>query len=424
MLLLAQECKIREQTLAHPGAFRDFTDSKVNYFLGKLRNEGTWSEPLSSNTFDEFLYGFQEAIPCCVSDIGPGKERADAHVIAWVQSWLKFPQVAKIVVGVGHDNGYANELGRACIHGQKEKIHLLKTKHTPIVQELQSLGLATFSIPSLFQTDPPRQIEPIKSTSALKREQDEALNTAIDSIRARFEVKKRLSTPCLAFWKDGKCNKRCPKAHAAGKDPLDFSSQDGAKVMHYIKIFVPCLVQRQEKANTLRRGRLPLRGEVRLRACLPEALLALIAERNGALMTRFDMARSSCVNLDIKSKPIHITAQSFVGCTVFLRGPFEAARRSLSFVDGTDRGGHWNRGVLTVLGTEVLFLYLHQRIPEHLVEACIVKIDVVIGRQPIVAARVSDEEFFLHGARQGRLGCPNPSAADAPPEQVLQVERT
>ncbi|KAF7331905.1 hypothetical protein MKEN_00070800 [Mycena kentingensis (nom. inval.)] len=106
---------------------------------------------VADNIFDEFIVGLQQASPrFLVSDVGGGKEMADAKIKAQLQDNITLPQTFKIIFGGCHDSGYISELRAHITAGYRDKLILLKG--CSMAKEIAALDLPAFGNPELFRT--------------------------------------------------------------------------------------------------------------------------------------------------------------------------------------------------------------------------------------------------------------------------------
>ncbi|KII94335.1 hypothetical protein PLICRDRAFT_424408 [Plicaturopsis crispa FD-325 SS-3] len=107
--------------------------------------------------FEAFVLGFNQASPLfSISDVGSGKEAADAKIKECLRVFTRFPQISKVFFGGGHDNGYTSTLNSLENEGFLGKVVLLRG-YKDLAVEIKNLELPELDIEGIFM---PRRLPP------------------------------------------------------------------------------------------------------------------------------------------------------------------------------------------------------------------------------------------------------------------------
>ncbi|RGP73552.1 c-x8-c-x5-c-x3-h zinc finger [Fusarium sporotrichioides] len=117
--------------------------------LGKaLSNEGCIESP---NQFRDFTQGFTQARSSFdFLDVGFGKERADAKIRETARWHLGNQNCKHILLGIGHDAGYAPFLEEV-VHDDESRHCVSLIKGPPLVRELENLQLNVIEFDDIFR---------------------------------------------------------------------------------------------------------------------------------------------------------------------------------------------------------------------------------------------------------------------------------
>ncbi|KAM5351930.1 hypothetical protein ACJ41O_004653 [Fusarium nematophilum] len=123
--------------------------ANVSGLAKAMCRDGSIPEP---NVLREFTLGFTQAKASFdFIDVGYGKERADSKIRETTRWHLRNHNCKHILLGIGHDAGYAPFLDEVLQdEDSRNRVSLLKS--VPMVRELESLKMNTFEFDDIFRT--------------------------------------------------------------------------------------------------------------------------------------------------------------------------------------------------------------------------------------------------------------------------------
>ncbi|KAF8336584.1 uncharacterized protein EI90DRAFT_194794 [Cantharellus anzutake] len=100
--------------------------------------------------FNDFVNGFNQSTPLfTMTDVGHGKEAADAKIRDMLILFARLPQTRRVYFGGGHDGGYATVLRSMDIEGLLDKVVIIQG-YSRLARAIEDLRLPRLVIDGLF----------------------------------------------------------------------------------------------------------------------------------------------------------------------------------------------------------------------------------------------------------------------------------